>query len=364
MKKIRLLSLPLSAIQALTVILALVPANYLQSAAPRKPFYEHEVCAQEIACPTCTFLNKPGSAACELCATPLPALHAPKINEKEQEERRRAQEQEDATYEALALTYQQQLALQKRAAAPKYALQSAHDALRDDHTAAPAPAHVRYNARNWFSIPVAQRILFYDDKAHPAYFAFSNYYPHRKPLSINDFWYSFDGKNDARNQWGTAEQYFQAMKFPLDAPSARGKRIENTPNYKLRELIRNNGMPAADESKQLVKKQRDKHFLGTEWVDDLEGKNSWNNDYAPAAMLAVVRAKFAQDPVAQQLLLSTGDAVLIEDTYKYGDAIWGAGKDGMGQNLLGQILMHVRKEIRDGEKHEFVAQTPAAFVQK
>lgn len=64
------------------------------------------------------------------------------------------------------------------------------------------------------------------------------------------------------------------------------------------------------------------------------------------------------------MLLDTGDAVLIEDTYQYGDNIWGAagGKgrpdlDGTGRNLLGQILMHVRQEIRDGAEYPFIERT-------
>jgi hypothetical protein len=42
-------------------------------------------------------------------------------------------------------------------------------------------------------------------------------------------------------------------------------------------------------------------------------------------------------------LLATKDAMLIEHTAK--DSYWGDGGDGRGKNMLGQILMSVRKEL-------------------
>ena len=64
------------------------------------------------------------------------------------------------------------------------------------------------------------------------------------------------------------------------------------------------------------------------------------------AMLSVVRAKFS-DPELRDMLLATGDAVLIEGN-NWGDTYWGQ-VNGKGRNMLGKILMKVRKELR--EKH-------------
>ena len=59
-------------------------------------------------------------------------------------------------------------------------------------------------------------------------------------------------------------------------------------------------------------------------------------------MLSIVRAKFFQNKVYLQQLLSTKGARLCEHTKK--DRYWGDGGDGSGQNRLGHILMAVRDE--------------------
>jgi ribA/ribD-fused uncharacterized protein len=71
----------------------------------------------------------------------------------------------------------------------------------------------------------------------------------------------------------------------------------------------------------------------------------WNHQRTHA-MLAVVRAKFAV-PELGELLLSTGDRILAEDS-PY-DPVWGCrDRSGgyTGQNLLGRALMRVRDELR------------------
>ena len=61
-------------------------------------------------------------------------------------------------------------------------------------------------------------------------------------------------------------------------------------------------------------------------------------------MLRAVRAKFAQHVDLAALLLSTGDALIVERSRR--DGYWAAGADGLGANKLGQILMTVRAELR------------------
>ena len=60
-------------------------------------------------------------------------------------------------------------------------------------------------------------------------------------------------------------------------------------------------------------------------------------------MREAVRAKFTQHEDLRELLLSTGDAKLVEHTED--DAFWGDGGDGRGQNMLGRILMGVRDSL-------------------
>lgn len=60
-------------------------------------------------------------------------------------------------------------------------------------------------------------------------------------------------------------------------------------------------------------------------------------------MLEVLRAKFQQHVDLTELLLSTGDAYLVEHTHR--DAFWADGGDGTGKNRLGYLLMQVRGEL-------------------
>lgn len=71
------------------------------------------------------------------------------------------------------------------------------------------------------------------------------------------------------------------------------------------------------------------------------------------AMRLVLLLKF-EDVVARAMLLDTGDAELIEDTRKSGDAFWGRSVLG-GLNNLGRLLMETRKfyaELVDVSPHE------------
>ncbi|MBC1611668.1 DUF1768 domain-containing protein, partial [Listeria welshimeri] len=59
-------------------------------------------------------------------------------------------------------------------------------------------------------------------------------------------------------------------------------------------------------------------------------------------MLKAIRAKVEQHSEVKEILLSTGNAILVEHTEK--DNYWGDGGDGSGKNRLGKILMKVRDE--------------------
>lgn len=62
-------------------------------------------------------------------------------------------------------------------------------------------------------------------------------------------------------------------------------------------------------------------------------------------MRAAVLAKFSQYEELRALLLSTGEARLVEHTEN--DDYWGDGGDGRGKNMLGRILMQVRESLRE-----------------
>ena len=66
-------------------------------------------------------------------------------------------------------------------------------------------------------------------------------------------------------------------------------------------------------------------------------------------MRNVVLAKFMQNQELGEALISTYPAGL-EEGNAWGDKIWGT-VDGVGKNLLGKILMDVRRILREGTKH-------------
>lgn len=114
--------------------------------------------------------------------------------------------------------------------------------------------------------------------------------------------------------WPTTEHYFQAQKFE-DSRAREEVRKASTP------------MLAA----QLGRDRRRK--LRRDWQRVKVG-----------IMRQAVEAKFRQHAELRELLLSTGDAKLVEHTDN--DAFWGDGGDGSGRNELGRILMAVRDALR------------------
>ncbi|RYG89163.1 MAG: NADAR family protein [Alphaproteobacteria bacterium] len=66
-----------------------------------------------------------------------------------------------------------------------------------------------------------------------------------------------------------------------------------------------------------------------------------------ARMRAVLRAKFSQHPDLRELLLLTGEARLVESATVDSpvNRLWGE-VNGVGQNMLGEMLMELRKELQ------------------
>jgi ribA/ribD-fused uncharacterized protein len=117
-------------------------------------------------------------------------------------------------------------------------------------------------------------------------------------------------------EWRTTEHYFQAQKFS-DTEHEEAIRLEPSPMIAAR--------MGRDRKRPLRK--------DWEVVKD-------------SLMREAVVAKFTQYSELKELLLSTGEAYLVEHTTN--DSYWGDGGDGSGQNKLGQILMSVREELRKG----------------
>lgn len=116
--------------------------------------------------------------------------------------------------------------------------------------------------------------------------------------------------------WPTSEHYFQAHKF-------------DDVNYQ--EEIRKAKTPMI--AAQLGRDRKMKLRPDWETVKD-------------AIMLKALVAKFSQHEELKNKLLATGGAHLVEHTTN--DSYWGDGGHGRGRNMLGQLLMHVRDQLRTG----------------
>ena len=145
-------------------------------------------------------------------------------------------------------------------------------------------------------------IRFY--KVQEYYGCFSNFSPH--PVTI-------DGK-----VWPTNRHYFQAMKFPHDP--ARQEKIWKA--------------PGPTKAKKIA------------WDKTARIRAGWDG-MRDQVMLTALRAKFTQHADIREILLSTGDQLLVEHTRN--DSYWGDGGDGSGKNRLGKLLMRVRGELRGKE---------------
>jgi ribA/ribD-fused uncharacterized protein len=85
----------------------------------------------------------------------------------------------------------------------------------------------------------------------------------------------------------------------------------------------------------------------------LGGAGQWESRKV-RIMEELVRRKFSQNPELAKKLVETGDAVLIEGN-TWGDEFWGVNLKKpdsnspwgyRGKNILGQILMKIRDELR------------------
>src|SRR5262245_34951708 len=141
-----------------------------------------------------------------------------------------------------------------------------------------------------------KQIFFYSTREKP-FGCLSNFAPYG--FELNGLW------------WPTSEHYFQAQKFP-DAAYAERIRLTKSPTIAAR-LGRSRKEPV---------------------------RNDWT-EVKDSIMRQGVLCKFRSNPDIREVLLSTGDAILIENAPR--DYYWGCGSDGTGLNMLGQILIEIRE---------------------
>lgn len=110
--------------------------------------------------------------------------------------------------------------------------------------------------------------------------------------------------------WQTSEHYFQAQKF-IGTEYLEKIRLLSTPRSAAN-LGRDRSLPLRKDWAQVK--------------DDI--------------MRKAVLAKFSTHIDIRELLLSTGDEEIVENSPV--DYYWGCGADGTGKNMLGIILIEVR----------------------
>lgn len=143
-------------------------------------------------------------------------------------------------------------------------------------------------------------IYFY--KVDEPYGCFSNF-------SLHDI--CIDGQ-----KWLTVEHYYQAQKFVTSADE--------------RVVAAIRAVPTPKEAANLGRDPN--HRLRADW-----------EAVKISVMWEAVKTKFLTHTDIQQILLNTGDRLIVENSPT--DYYWGCGCDQTGQNHLGKILMSVRQEI-------------------
>jgi N-glycosidase YbiA len=97
--------------------------------------------------------------------------------------------------------------------------------------------------------------------------------------------------------------------------------------------------PADFDAIHQATKANDARNLGQQ----VEMRPDWN-DIRVDVMYECCLAKFLQHKDLRDQLMATGEEELIEDS-PY-DSFWGCGPKGDGKNMLGQVLMRIRNELK------------------
>jgi ribA/ribD-fused uncharacterized protein len=143
---------------------------------------------------------------------------------------------------------------------------------------------------------------------------------------FSNFWQSSFELDDQK--WPTSEHYYQAQKF-IDFPEYM-------------EQIRSALTPSIAKKKGSIKP------WSKEEQSKLQRPVTLRKDWEQVkdeVMIKVLKAKFTQNSKLKAILLSTDNAILIENSMT--DDYWGCGKNKNGQNKLGQLLMSLRQELKN-----------------
>jgi ribA/ribD-fused uncharacterized protein len=118
--------------------------------------------------------------------------------------------------------------------------------------------------------------------------------------------------------WPTAEHYVQARQF-------KDKKLD-------KELVK---YKSASIAVRLCRERADNRRSDWDKVKD-------------NVMYDAVKAKFSQHEILKEKLLATGESPIVHAAPD--NDYWGDGGDGSGKNMMGKILMKIRKELSDSPR--------------
>jgi predicted NAD-dependent protein-ADP-ribosyltransferase YbiA (DUF1768 family) len=178
-------------------------------------------------------------------------------------------------------------------------------------------------------------IRFYDEEQ--PYFEFSNFYTNKKFKIVLD-----------NITYISVEQYFQAQKFyiPDSYRHMEYFKIICSSDRMSKVFMLGTQCPRYGyASNWVVNRITDRRHLNSVIDDykDIKIRKDWDR-IRLELMEKGVRAKFTQNDSIKEMLLSTGDLEIEENSMI--DSFWGIGRDGKGRNNMGKILMKLREEFR------------------
>jgi len=167
------------------------------------------------------------------------------------------------------------------------------------------------------------------DREKP-FFEFSNYYP--SPFVIdgqtflnNEHYYQAQKFNRPNNS--PIEQEYYQLILAADSPQKTKDLANQRTNYRGDKWLINKNRPELGKMNQKIREYQSRVSIRSDWEQEKVN-----------VMRTGLNAKFTQNPELAQLLLSTADKEIIENS-PY-DTFWGNAKNG--QNMLGQLLMELR----------------------
>lgn len=203
------------------------------------------------------------------------------------------------------------------------------------------PQHMvtgQHTTNTWYDKRIQNRgVIYFYDSSKPYYFL-TNFYEPQFPMKIDGY------------EWRTTEQYYQAGKF-TDKTLRSLIRKGSHKNWKAYKPAKQSwgawAFYVANEDPEV----KEKASVRADWLHVIPGLSMQRNINR---MLVGLRAKFAHGTTLGKKLLATYPKVLVEDSPL--DGFFGVGDkhaaiaQGTGQNVLGRMLMHVRRELHRKQK--------------